>query len=93
LNNGNTKIVDIISVLKEYGISVTVFDPWADPDEVKYEYTLKTSKTLPAQKFDAVVLGVAHAIFLNLEIEGVRKDNSVLYDVKGILEYDVDAKL
>jgi len=89
----NTKIVDVIAALKDYGIAVTVFDPWANPEEVMHEYKLTTTKKLPLQKFDAVVLGVAHNEFLKLDLEKLRNDNSVLYDVKGVLKGDVDGKL
>jgi UDP-N-acetyl-D-glucosamine/UDP-N-acetyl-D-galactosamine dehydrogenase len=89
----NTKIVDVISSLKEYGVNVTVFDPWADPSEVKHEYGLDIKTSLPGNKFDAIVLGVAHNEFLNLDFEAIRKENSVLYDVKGVLTVQVDGKL
>ncbi|HEX8269228.1 MAG TPA: nucleotide sugar dehydrogenase [Flavobacterium sp.] len=89
----NTKIVDVIAAFKDYGIDVTIYDPWANPDEVTHEYKLVTSKKLPSEKYDAVVLGVAHKEFLNLEFDKLRKENSVLYDVKGILVGDVDGKL
>jgi len=89
----NTKIVDVIAALKDYGITVKIYDPWASPDEVVHEYKLVTSKNLPSEKFDAVVLGVAHKEFLNLELNSLRKENSVLYDVKGILKENVDGKL
>jgi UDP-N-acetyl-D-galactosamine dehydrogenase len=89
----NTKIVDVIAALKDYGIDVTIYDPWASPDAVMHEYKLTTSKELPSQKFDAVVLGVSHKEFLKLEFDGLLKDISVLYDVKGILEGNIDGKL
>jgi len=85
----NTKIVDVIAALKDYGIIVSVFDPWANPEEVMHEYKLTTSKIKPAHKFDAVILGVAHQEFLKLELDELRKDNSVLYDVKGVLNKDI----
>jgi UDP-N-acetyl-D-galactosamine dehydrogenase len=53
----NTKIVDVIESLTDYGISVTTYDPWANPMEVKHEYALETTTALPNQRFDAVVLG------------------------------------
>jgi UDP-N-acetyl-D-galactosamine dehydrogenase len=59
----NTKIVDVIASLVDYGISITIYDPWANPSEVKHEYGLDTTTVLPSQTFDAVVLGVAHAAF------------------------------
>ena len=89
----NTKIVDVIAALKEYGIQVSIYDPWANPDEVKHEYGLITTNSLPNQKFDAVVLGVAHNEFAEIEYDLIKKENSVLYDVKGILGSQADGKL
>jgi UDP-N-acetyl-D-galactosamine dehydrogenase len=89
----NTKIVDVIAALADYGITVSIYDPWANPAEVKHEYKLETSTTLPTQKFDAVVLGVAHKEFLELNLASLQKENAVLYDVKGILAVAVDGKL
>ncbi len=89
----NTKIVDVITALKDYEIKVTIYDPWANPDEVEHEYGLVTTDQLPTQKFDALVLGVAHKEFLSLNLASLQNDNSMLYDVKGILGDDVDGKL
>ena len=89
----NTKIVDVIAALKDYGIDITIYDPWANPDEVTHEYRLTTTKKIPASKFDAVVLGVAHKDFLTMDLDSVRNNTSVLYDVKGILTGQVDGKL
>ena len=89
----NTKIVDVIAALKDYGINITIYDPWANPAEVTHEYKLQCANILPTNKFDAVVLGVAHTEFLKLNIEKLQKDNSVLYDVKGVLEGKVDGRL
>lgn len=89
----NTKIVDVIAALKTYGIEISIYDPWANTTEVKHEYGLESTNQVPNEKFDAVVLGVAHKEFLQLELDSVRKPNSVLYDVKGILKVEVDGKL
>ena len=89
----NTKIVDVIAALKEYGIQVSIFDPWANPAEVKHEYGLITTDLLPNQKFDAVVLGVSHNEFADIVYDLIKKENSVLYDVKGILGTQADGKL
>lgn len=89
----NTKIVDVIKALKDYGISVTVFDPWANSDEVKHEYGFETVNKLPKEKFDGIVLGVAHKEFIEMDFSSVRKEKSVLYDVKGILGSKADGKL
>jgi UDP-N-acetyl-D-galactosamine dehydrogenase len=89
----NTKIVDVIKSLKEYGMSVTVYDPLANIQEVKEEYGLVTIGTIPNEKFDAIVLGVAHSEFLNLNFSELQKTNSLLYDVKGVLGTIADNRL
>jgi UDP-N-acetyl-D-galactosamine dehydrogenase len=89
----NTKIVDIISALKEYGIAVTIYDPLVDPIAVQHEYGLETVVSPPNQKFDSVVLAVAHHEFLALDLRQFQKENSLLYDVKGVLGDGVDGRL
>jgi UDP-N-acetyl-D-galactosamine dehydrogenase len=90
----NTKIVDVISALTDYGILVTIYDPWANPAEVKQEYGLICyTKLVSESKFDSVVLGIAHKEFLDLDFESLQKENSVLFDVKGVLVTTVDGKL
>ncbi len=89
----NTKIVDVIASLREYGIIVSIYDPWANPDEVKHEYQLTTTKELPQEKYDAVVLGVAHQEFLSIDLSQLQNNNSLVYDVKGILGNKADGKL
>ena len=89
----NTKIVDVINALIDYGIEVTVYDPMANPTEVKHEYSLETTRILPIEKFDAVVLGVAHKAFLEINLSLLQKETSVLYDVKGVIADGVDGKL
>lgn len=80
----NTRIVDVISALEDYGTSVTVYDPWANPAEVQDEYALTSLENVPQAKFDAIVLGVAHKEFLSLDLGALKKENAVVYDVKGM---------
>lgn len=90
----NTKIVDVVTALQDYGIKVTVYDPWAKPEEVLHEYKLTSTQVLPNNTFDAVVLGVAHNEFKILNFKSLQKENSILYDVKGILPLDtIDGRL
>ena len=88
----NTKIVDVISALEEYGINVTVYDPWANPNEVEHEYNITSKAKLPSEKYDAVVLGVAHKEFATINYSDLLKENAIVYDVKGVLE-NADARL
>lgn len=90
----NTKIVDIYHTLEEYTGNITVYDPWANADTVKREYGIDLTNSLPSGKFDAVILGVAHRQFLELDIRSLVADGGVVYDVKGILPRDiVDGRL
>lgn len=89
----NTKIVDVIKSLQDYGITVSVFDPWANPSEVMHEYGLVTTNILPKERYDTIVLGVAHKEFLTLDLEQFKNPNSVVYDVKGVLDCYIDGKL
>ncbi|MDY3479729.1 nucleotide sugar dehydrogenase [Riemerella anatipestifer] len=82
----NTKIVDVIAALEDFGVKVTTYDPWANPQEVRCEYGIESTKEMPQKTFDAVVLGVAHKAFLDLPIEGLKKNKAVVYDVKGVLK-------
>lgn len=89
----NTKIVDVIKALEDYGIKVTLFDPWANPAEVLHEYGLTACNTPPTTTFDALVLGVAHQEFLDLNLNSLRNINSIVYDVKGVLGDAADGRL
>ncbi|WP_428741965.1 nucleotide sugar dehydrogenase [Tenacibaculum sp.] len=85
----NTKVVDVVRSLQEYGANVTVYDPWANVDEVKKEYALESMQELPKEKYDAIVLTVGHNEYKELDIVSLKKENSVVYDVKGILSKKV----
>ena len=90
----NTKAVDVIAALKEYGVDVTIYDPLANIVKVKHEYNLDSVNNLPNKKFDAVVLTVAHIKFMNLDFSLLMEDNAVIYDVKNFLKNDlVDGNL
>ncbi len=89
----NTRAVDVIDQLKDFGTNVTVYDPWANPEEVMHEYNLETTTNIPNQKFDAIVLTVAHKEYLDVDLNTLLVPNGVLYDVKGILEGEVQGRL
>ena len=89
----NTKIVDVVHALSDYGIQITIYDPWAKPSDVKHEYQLETTTELPKSTFDAIVLGVANKEFESMDLEILKKSNSVLFDVKGVLKEKADGRL
>ena len=93
----NTRTVDVYRDLLDYGIDVTIYDPWANPADVQHEYGVTSIQTLEHpqtnQKFDAVILTVAHDEFTSLDIRQFMNGKSVMYDVKGILQEEVDKRL
>lgn len=89
----NTKVVDVIKNLKEYGVEVTVYDPLANPAEVMHEYGLETVNMAPENKFDSIVLTVAHKQFMDLDLNDFKNNGAVVYDVKGVLGNKCDRKL
>lgn len=91
----NTKIVDIYSTLSEYTSNITIYDPWADSAEVKKEYNIDIiNEPATSERYDAVILGVAHKEFMSLDIKAKLNSNGVVYDVKGILPREiVDGRL
>lgn len=89
----NTKVVDVVKHLEEYGTNVTIYDPLADPQEVEHEYGLHTVNEVPSEKYDSIVLAVAHNEFLEMDLEVLKNGKTVVYDVKGVLKDRCDKKL
>lgn len=90
----NTKVIDIVKTLQSYNTNVTIYDPWASPEIVRREYGVDVTNQLPSEKYDAVILAVAHKDFEKLSVRDLTTDNGVVYDVKGFLKSDeCDAKL
>ena len=90
----NTKIIDIYRALKEYNVNITVYDPWANPAIAKHEYGIEVTNELPTEKFDTLIMGVAHNEFKQLDVTKFVKENHVIFDVKGTLpKAIVDARL
>ena len=93
----NTKVVDIVSELRSYGIEVDVHDPWCDGDEAKQEYGIDLVDLPQTAEYDVVILAVAHDEFRDAGTDGIRslcKNPSVVYDIKYVLPADsVDGRL
>jgi len=91
----NTKAIDVINELKEYGSQVDVYDPWADNKEVKAEYGLDLVDSITEHKYDGVVLAVAHNEFKDMDLSVLRNGHeAVVYDIKGVWDIDfVDGRL
>lgn len=92
----NSKAIDVIQNLEEYGAKVITYDPWADQNEVNNEYKIHHLNSLDEVegKFDAIILTVAHEAFLNLDFSSYLNENGIIYDVKGVLpKQQVDKRL
>jgi len=91
----NSKVIDMIHDLQEFGLKVDVYDPWVSADEVKAQFGLDLLSTLPASgDYDSIILAVGHREFLHLDLNNLKKEVSVVFDIKGILDRkSVDARL
>ncbi|MFR3215680.1 MAG: nucleotide sugar dehydrogenase [Dysgonomonas mossii] len=83
----NTKVVDVIRELKEYNTNVTIYDPWANPEEVEHEYGLEIETKLPNGKFDAVVLAVSHKEFDTVNFRSLLKSNGIISGLNSGINY------
>ncbi len=85
----NTKVADIVHALSQYQLSLTVYDPWANPDVAKSEYGIDITNDLPSGPFDAVILAVAHTAFERIEVGALLAERHVVFDVKGVVDRGV----
>lgn len=85
----NTKVINIYHALRDYNVNVTVYDPWANPAIVKYEYGINVINELPTDTYDAAILAVAHKEFEHLDIINLLRKKSVIFDVKGFFDRDI----
>ena len=94
----NTKVVDVIHELREFGAQIDVYDPWADPEDVREEYGIEIITDKPANgHYDGIVLAVSHRQFIEMSIESIHalgKPDHVVYDIKSVLPVDqIDSRL
>ncbi|UTJ07329.1 Vi polysaccharide biosynthesis UDP-N-acetylglucosamine C-6 dehydrogenase TviB [Arcobacter roscoffensis] len=86
----NSRVIDVVEELQEFGCNIDVYDPWADKEEVKHEYSLDLVKDIDTLKYDGIVVAVAHDQFKTLDLSN--RDKAVLFDIKSIID-DVDGRL
>ncbi len=93
----NSKVIDIIRELKDFGCNIDIYDPWADSKEVKHEYGLdliNDYSSIKDKKYHGIVLAVSHDQFKELDFKELRNNGAVIYDVKGIVQRDkIDNRL
>ncbi len=89
----NSRVVDIYRELRDFGMEVDVYDPWANKAEVKKEHGIELVSELAAN-YDAIVLTVAHQEFLNLPYASLKAEGGIIFDIKSVLNRAlVDARL
>ncbi len=89
----NSRVIDIVNELDQFGMKVDIYDPYADATEVKHEYGVELVKA-PTGKYQAVILAVAHNQFEKFDIKSFLENDGVVYDVKSVLDKEaVDARL
>jgi UDP-N-acetyl-D-galactosamine dehydrogenase len=92
----NTKVIDIFNELLKYEIEVTILDPWARQDEVLHEYGISIINDFPNDniKYNGIILAVAHENFSNMDLEKFKSNQTIIYDVKGLLpKNSINARL
>lgn len=92
----NTRVIDIYQDLVEFGLDVTVYDPWVDLEEVNREYGIMVSNSnlVLREKYSAIILAVSHNEFLEIDLSEIKDEKSVLFDIKGFFPQNlVDARL
>jgi len=90
----NTKVVDVYKELEEYGLEVDIYDPWANKNEVLNEYGITLLSEVSLDKYQGIILTVAHNEFRELDFASLKKSNTVIFDTKAFIARDlVDARL
>ena len=86
----NTRVLDIFNELECLKVQFDVFDPWLDLDSFFSDHKIKVMNKLPNKRYDIIVLAVGHDEFKTIDYKKLKKnDDSVIYDVKGVLEKSV----
>ena len=89
----NSRVIDVYQELREFGIDVEVYDPWASKHDVKEEYDITLLDNL-SDKYDGILLAVSHNEFKSINLENFKNKNAVVFDIKGIYDKNVvDARL
>ena len=91
----NSRAIDIVTEMNDYNVNLDVYDPWANAEEVKHEYNLDlVSKENLKSDYNAIILAVSHYQFLELDLNSMKAQDAVVFDVKAILpKSEVDGRL
>jgi UDP-N-acetyl-D-galactosamine dehydrogenase len=80
----NSRVIDVIEELQEFGTKIDVYDPWADSDEVKREYGIELINEINLKQYDSIILAVAHNEFKKIDMK--KTDKQVLFDIKSFYD-------
>jgi UDP-N-acetyl-D-galactosamine dehydrogenase len=91
----NTRVIDIYNELNQFSLEVDVYDPWANPEEVKREYNIDILEKLNGGNYQVIIIALAHNEFKSIDFKAIKEDaNCVVFDIKGFLERGlVDGRL
>lgn len=90
----NTRVIDIYKEFEQFGCDIDVYDPWADKAQVQKEYGLNLVDKPKENEYKAVVLAVSHSKFKNIDLEGLKHEDAVVFDTKSFLDRNkVDGRL
>lgn len=90
----NTRVVDIYHELKQFGLDVDIYDTWVNKESVEEEYGVPIKQTLEGEKYDAIVLAVAHDVFRELDLNALKSKDGIIFDTKSFLDRThVDGRL
>lgn len=90
----NTRVIDIYQELKQFGLDVDIFDPWADADDVRHEYNVPITKALNGTDYKAIIVAVAHDEFLSIDFQAYKDKGAVIFDTKSFIDRNiVDGRL
>ena len=84
-------MIDIYTELTDYGLNVTIFDPWVNSEEVSKEFMINIENDFEKikSKYNLIILAVSHSLFLEIDINALRLNKSIVYDIKNFLPKDV----
>ena len=80
----NTKVVDIVNILREYDVNIDIYDPWVDNQELQKEYKVTTIDNIESKLYDAIIVAVAHNEFKDLELNKITNQDNVVFDLKSL---------
>lgn len=81
----NSRVIDIVKELQNFGMDVSVYDPWANPGEVRHEYGISLVESISKEDFAGYIIAVGHNEFQDIDFKSLKEQAKVIYDVKGIL--------